>query len=109
MPIITFKDGAKVFVQDNKPETIRKAELDYLANQRKNTVPFEEIANGIQRGIIGIAEGLTTLPTTAYDYFNDTDVTKTVIEHFEKAKQHHYLMSNETLSQRWSVRLTDQL
>lgn len=86
MPIITFKDGAKVFVQDNKPETIRKAELDYLANQRKNTVPFEEIANGIQRGIIGIAEGLTTLPTTAYDYFNDTDVTKTVIEHFEKAK-----------------------
>lgn len=86
MPIITFKDGAKVFVQDNKPETIRKAELDYLANQRKNTVPFEEIANGIQRGIIGWAEGLTTLPTTAYDYFNDTDVTKTVIEHFEKAK-----------------------
>ena len=86
MPIITFKDGAKVFVQDNKPETIRKAELDYLANQRKNTVPFEEIANGVQRGIIGIAEGLITLPTTAYDYFNDTDVTKTVIEHFEKAK-----------------------
>ena len=86
MPIITFKDGAKVFVQDNKPETIQKAELDYLANQRKNTVPLEEIANGVQRGIIGIAEGLTTIPTTVYDYLNDTDVTNTVIKHFEKAK-----------------------
>lgn len=86
MPTVTFKDGTSVFVQDTKPETLKKAELDYLANQRKNTVPLEEIASGVQRGIIGIAEGLTTIPTTVYDHLNDTDVTNTVIKHFEKAK-----------------------
>jgi hypothetical protein len=68
MPTVTFKDGTSVFVQDTKPETLKKAELDYLANQRKNTVPLEEIASGVQRGIIGIAEGLVTIPTTVYDH-----------------------------------------
>jgi len=86
MPTVTFKDGTSVFVQDTRPETLKKAELDYLANQRKNTVPLEEIASGVQRGIIGIAEGLVTIPTTVYDHLNDTDVTNTVIKHFEKAK-----------------------
>jgi hypothetical protein len=86
MPVITLNDGTRLYVEDDSPEAIKKAEERFKRLTSPDQSVLGELGRGIGAGLISIPQGLTELATTGVDLFFNTDLTDDVNEYFESIK-----------------------
>lgn len=84
MPFLTFEDGSKTYIPDEKPETIAKAKEAYKLSKKGDASVLGDIGKQAIRGLQKIGEGAATTVTTGIDLFADTDLTADVKRYYDE-------------------------
>ena len=84
MPFLTFEDGSKTYIPDEKPETIAKAKEVYKLSKKGDASVLGDIGRQSVRGLQKIGEGAATTITSGIDYFADSNLTQDVQRYYDE-------------------------
>ena len=84
MPFLTFEDGSKTYIPDEKPETIAKAKEVYKLSKKGDASVLGDIGRQSVRGLQKIGEGAATTITSGIDYFADSNLTQAVQRYYDE-------------------------